>query len=604
MGDFKNNPKRFWSFLRCVGGSKSQLSPLLDNNRVVSDDVERAELLNRTFTSKFSNPEVDFYPKAPSTDLPHLTRFEISETQVIAAIDQLKNHKACGPDSISARVIKECANQLKVPLTILFRRSVSEGVFPTRWAEANVVPIHKKGSRKDPSNYRSISLTSLFGKLLERCVCGELLKHVQPALSPCQHGFVPRRSCETNLACLLKTAWKSIDSVTQCDVIYTDYSRAFQSVNHKLLLYKLNNTFQIEGKAIDWLSSYLANRKQRVIVNGKCSKWAPVRSGTPEGGILSPLLFVLFANDLPDKIKTNCLMFADDLKLFHQIRSVEDAETLQADLDYLARWSHDWKLELNPSKCKSFTMTLKTKPIVATYKIQNIPLEKVSCIRDLGVWLDAKLTFAEHVEKIARKANGRLGLMMRSLQLGHPVGEVRRRSLRPEPILAAYFGNVRSILEFGCVIWGGAAKTHMDKLERIQHKFLMWLSFKSSPEFRSLDYADLLEKFKVTSLQNRRKQYDILFLHKILTSRTDSAPLLECISIHVPVRRSRASPGTLLHVPFGSRDSVRWGIFCRGPSTFNAMLVAQPDLDPFCNTHHQFTSRVKNYAKRLPYSWT
>ena len=297
-------------------------------------------------------------------------------------------------------------------------------------------------------------------------------------------------------------------------------------------------------------------------------------------------------------------MFADDLKLYRQISSVEDSKFLQADLDYLTQWSHQWKLELNPSKCKAFTMTLKTKPIEATYKIRGTPLEKVATVCDLGVWLDTKLTFAEHVEKTARKANGRLGLLMRSLHLGHPIGEVRRRSLKPEPILAAYFGNVRSILEFGCVIWGGAAKTHLDKLERIQHKFLMWLSFKSSPAFESLDYVELLEKFKVTSLQNRRKQYDILFLHKILTARIDSAPLLGCISLHVPVRRNRTAPGTLLHVPFGGRDCVRWGIFCRGPNTFNEMLAAQPTLDPFCSTLYQFKSRVKTYAKCLPFQWT
>ena len=145
-----------------------------------------------------------------------------------ATNDQLKNHKACGPDSISARIIKECANQLQVPLTIMLR-SVAEGAFPSRWAEANVVPIHEKGFRKDKSNYRSITLTSLFDKLLERCVCDTLLNHVQPALSPHQHGSVPRRSCETTLACLLKAAYNCIDSVTQCDVTYCGRPNSFIS---------------------------------------------------------------------------------------------------------------------------------------------------------------------------------------------------------------------------------------------------------------------------------------------------------------------------------------------------------------------------------------
>ena len=247
--------------------------------------------------------------------------------------------------------------------------SIEQGKFPSKWAEANIVPIHKKGSRKLASNYRSISLTPLFGRLLERCVCGTILSHVSPVLTPFQHGFVPRRSCDTNLACLLKTAWESISSGHQTDIIYTDYSAAFQSVNHKLLLHKLQNSYHISGSALNWLASYLGNRRQRVIVNGKFSEWTPVISGTPEGGIISPILLALFINDLPESLETNCLLFADDVKLYHKIVTPEDSLLLQADLTRLADWSRLWKLQLNPSKCKSFTITLKRRPVISTYKI-------------------------------------------------------------------------------------------------------------------------------------------------------------------------------------------------------------------------------------------
>ena len=253
-------------------------------------------------------------------------------------------------------------NRLARPLTILFTKSLERGVFPGRWAEANIVPIHKKGSRKLPENYRSVSLLPLFGKIMERCVYDTLLTHVQPALSPRQHGFLPRRSCDT-----------------------TDYSAAFQSVNHKLLLYKLERSYNISGNAIKWLQSFLSDRKQRVTVNGKSSAWTSVRSGTPEGSQLSPLLFALFVNDLADKIQTNILLFADDVKLYHKITCPHDAELLQTDLNHLVTWSNDWKLHLNPSKCHSFRMTLKRKPILATYKIQLCTLEHVEKVRDLGV---------------------------------------------------------------------------------------------------------------------------------------------------------------------------------------------------------------------------
>ena len=374
--------------------------------------------------------------------------------------------------------------------------SVSQGIFPTRWAEANIVPIFKKGSKKSPANYRAVSLLPILGKVLERSVYDTLLRHVQPSLTDKQHGFVPHRSCETNLATLLKTAWESIADGDQTDVVYKDYSAAFQSVSHDLLLYKLRHSYHISDKALNWLSSFLTNRKQRVVVNGKCSEWKPVLSGTPEGSLLSPLLFALFVNDLPDKISTNCLLFADDVKLYHKITTSDDASRLQNDLNIFCQWSSDWKLQLNPDKCKSFTMSLRRNQICTAYKINNIALERVNSIRDLGVWLDTKLTFVNHINYTVSRANRAMGIMIPSLQTG-----CRRGSLNARPILSAYFGNVRSVLEYGCVIWGGASKTQLERLDRIQHKFLIWqASFKNaSHPSQSLDYKHLLQSFKGTN---------------------------------------------------------------------------------------------------------
>ena len=597
IGDFKSNPKRFWTYLKCVRGSKASLSVLLDGTSEVHDDVQRANLLNRAFASKFTDPNVHDYPTAPTYDLLPLTRFVMSEGRVRLALDTLQAHKACGPDNISARIIRECREQLVAPLVILFNMSVEQGKFPSRWAEANIVPVYKKGSKKLASNYRSISLTPLFGRLLERCICDTLLCHVRPVLTPYQHGFVPNRSCDTNLACLLKTAWESISSGHQTDVVYTDYSAAFQSVNHKLLLHKLRNSFQISGVALSWLSSYLGNRRQRVVVNGKFSEWTHVLSGTPEGGIISPILFALFINDLPEQLQTNCLLFADDVKLYHKIVSSEDSKLLQADLTRLADWSQLWKLQLNPSKCKSFTITLKRKPVLSTYKIQNDVLENVSSIRDLGIWLDSKLTFAEHIEKIVSKANRMLGVTIRSLQAGHALGETRRPKLQPEPVLAVYYANIRSILEYGCVIWGGAANSHLERLDKIQHKFLIWLASISTKQSQNLEYAHLLTLFKIPSLTMRRKQYDIFFVHKILAGKIDSAFLLGSFPLHVPARNTRAMANTFMHVPPGMKETVKQGVFCRAPKVFNEFVTTSPLSDPFNCTFGQFRSQVRHYVR-------
>jgi len=349
--------------------------------------------------------------------------------------------------------------------------SLRQGIFPEPWKRANVVPIFKKGNVKDPNCYRSVSLIPLFGKVLEIVVYLSLLCHVDPVMSPAQHGFVPGRSCATNLASLLSTVWESIEERIQTDCIYTDFSSAFQSVNHALLLHKLQNSYNIADCALLWFTSYLENRQQRVVVNGQCSAWCRATSGTPEGGIISALLFAMYVNVLNIGISSGVLLFADDAKLYRKISSNSDAQALQNDLNKLFEWSKVWKFKLNSIKCKSFQMTLKTKPLKTIYHIDRTELEHVDQIRDLGVILDTKLTFGPQVDSSVKKANRALGVLIRSFQKANPGGYLNVRS-----VIAAYCAHVRSNLEYYCVIWGGAASSHTIRLERVEHRFLMWLN--------------------------------------------------------------------------------------------------------------------------------
>ena len=162
---------------------------------------------------------------------------------VLCIIRSIDVHKACGPDGLSARILSECTDELAVPLTKLFVLSLSQGKFPTIWKKAHVAPVNKKGDRKDPANYRPVSLLSICSKVLERVVCDQLVAHVTPVLSPAQHGFLAGRSCETNLTCLVNQVWDAIAAGHQPDVIYAGYSSAFTSVNHSLLLHKLHHSY-------------------------------------------------------------------------------------------------------------------------------------------------------------------------------------------------------------------------------------------------------------------------------------------------------------------------------------------------------------------------
>ena len=298
----------------------------------------------------------------------------------------------------------------------------------------------------------------------------------------------------------------------------------------------------------------------------------------------------MYINDLPAEILTSkILMFADDVKIYRKVDSLDDMAHLQDDLNRICSWSKKWMLTLNPAKCKHFRMTLKRQPLSRTYDIDGTALEHVEEIRDLGVKLDQKLTFGPHVDICVKKANRSLGLLFRSFQKTN-----RKNRLNLSSVQVAYFAHVRSILEYGSVVWAGAAKTHLDRIERIQHKFLIWLNYHSGYANRSLDYNELLRRFNVTSLKSRRNQHDLLFLRNLFRGRVDSPDLLSRFSLSAPQRLGRRLQ--LFHVPFGRVDSVMNGLLTRLPRSMNAFAASCPGSDLFHDSLYRFRTSIVKYV--------
>ena len=210
IGSLRSNPKRFWTFLKCIKGKHGTIPHLMDDGRKVTDDAGKAEVLSRVFAEKFTNHRVTELPAAPDYPLDRLQTFTVAAGAVRAVLDSISPHKACGPDGVSARVIRECSTEIAVPLTIICQLSLDQGIFPRSWKKANIIPIFKKGRKCMPENYRSVSLLPLFSKVLERVVYMSLINHIKPVLSSQQHGFIPQRSCVTNLATMQHEAWGNI----------------------------------------------------------------------------------------------------------------------------------------------------------------------------------------------------------------------------------------------------------------------------------------------------------------------------------------------------------------------------------------------------------
>ena len=221
----------------------------------------------------------------------------------------------------------------------MYRKSLDEGELPLDWKEANVTPIHKKGSKTVPGNYRPVSLTSIPCKILEDLVREEIQRHLEKnnLMNQNQHGFVQGKSCLTNLLETLEDITASIDEGSEIDMIYLDFSKAFDSVLYRRLLKKLE-AHGIKGKILSWIKDFLIGRKQQVVVNGIKSKKSDVISGVPQGSVLGPSLFVLYITDIDIGIRSNIQKFADDTKIYRQIDSEDDIKILQEDLIKLEEW--------------------------------------------------------------------------------------------------------------------------------------------------------------------------------------------------------------------------------------------------------------------------
>ena len=227
----------------------------------------------------------------------------------------------------------------------------------------------------------------------------------------------------------------------------------------------------------------------------------------------------------------------------------------------------------------------------AVYTVNDVMLERRTQVRDLGVILDSKLNFACHVDATVLKARRMLGLLIRSMKLP---GNLRRAKLESKPLLSAFNAHVRSIIEYGSVVWSGAAVTHLKRLERIQHSFLIWLACSSTENSSNLSYDHLLQHFKVSSIKSRFMQHDLTFIYNVFHDRFDSPQLLSNFHLSAPARRNRSPP--LWNVPFARVLTVKNGPFCRIANRCNELLNSVKSLDFFCSPSPTYKTAVRLYA--------
>uniref|UniRef100_A0A674KC54 Reverse transcriptase domain-containing protein n=1 Tax=Terrapene triunguis TaxID=2587831 RepID=A0A674KC54_9SAUR len=312
-----------------------------------------AQYLNEYFASVFNEANEGLRNSGSVTDGNKGRGVDITVSEVEAKLEQLNGTKSGRPDDLHPRILKELAQEIASPLAIIFNESVNSGVVPLDWRIANVVPIFKKGKKSDPGNYRPVSLTSVICKVLEKILKEKVVKdlEVNGNWDKLQHGFTKGRSCQTNLISFFEKVTVFLDKGNAVDLIYLDFSKAFDTVPHEELLVKLEK-MGIDMKIQRWIKNWLKGRLQRVILKGELSGWREVTSGVPQGSVLCPILFNLFITDLGTECRSGLIKFADDTKLGGIANSEKDWDILQRDLDDLVNWSNSNRMKFNSEKCK------------------------------------------------------------------------------------------------------------------------------------------------------------------------------------------------------------------------------------------------------------
>ncbi|CAM4697526.1 unnamed protein product [Caretta caretta] len=312
----KTNSKRFYSRINKKKAKKEEVGPLNTEDGVeVKDNLGMAQYLNKYFVSVFNKANEDLRDNGSMTNGNEDMEVDITISEVEAKLEQLNGTKSGGPDNLHPRILKELAHEIASPLARIFNESVNSVVVPYDWRIANIVPIFKKGKKSDPGNYRPVSLTSVVCNVFENILKEKVAKDidVNGNWDKIQHGFTKGRSCQTNLIFFEKVT-DFLDKGNAVDLIYLDFSKAFDTVPNGELLVKLDK-MGINRKIERWIRNWLTGRLQRVLLKGELSGWREVTSGVPQESVLRPILFNLFITDLGTKSGSVLIKFADDTKL-------------------------------------------------------------------------------------------------------------------------------------------------------------------------------------------------------------------------------------------------------------------------------------------------
>ena len=407
-------------------------------------------------------------PVFPSRTNLKLHNISITPKMVNKVIMNLDSSKASGPDCIPVLVLKNCEPELSYILAKLFNKCLKESCFPDCWKVSSVVPVFKNvGERSTAKNYRPVSLLSVVSKVFEKLVNNRIVDHLEKCglFSDFRYGFRSSRSTADLLIVVSDRIARAFNRSGATRAVALDISKAFDRVWHAGLLHKLKS-YGISGQIFGLISSFLSNRRLRVVLDGKSSQEYPVNAGVPQGSILGPTLFLLYINDLPDDVICNIAIYADDTTLYSKCNQASDlwqqlelASELESDLRDTVDWGRKWLVDFNAGKTQLVSFDWSKNTGAIDVKMDGSVLEDKTSFKMLGLTFSSKLDWGSYIVSIAKTASKKIGALIRSMKF-----------LSPEVALYLYKSTIRPCMEYCCHVWAGAPSCYLELLDKLQKR--------------------------------------------------------------------------------------------------------------------------------------
>ena len=549
----KNNCKLIWkSINRIIGKNhdKTNAPMKIDDDGVTITDLKQiADCFNNYYVNVGPNlaKTINSSDTDISTSIKPVDKsfffFPTHEQEINNIIVSLKPKTSSGHDDITPKIFKSIFTALLSPCVHIINRSMETGIVPDELKRAKVIPIYKKsGSSLVMKNYRPVSLLPVFSKILERVVYNRLFNYLvkHSILHTSQYGFQINLSTEQAILELQDRVTNILENGKLCVGIFMDLSKAFDTLDHSILLSKLQ-AYGIRGMALDWFRNYLSNRKQYVSINGTSSNHLPISCGVPQGSILGPLLFLIYINDLPNASNATTILFADDTNAIYTADSYDELmEIINDDLLNMSNWFKINKLALNASKTNFIIFHKKNRIPPRTFSItlNQIALERVVTTKFLGVLIHEHLDWKPHVDFICNKISKSIAILAK---LKHYV---------PKYVLLTIYNSLcMSHISYALPVWGGSAKSTLHRLIILQKKGIRHVcnaryNSHTEPLFKDCNTLKIEDLFKLncTKLMYKSIKGVVHNYHASkLVSKSDNSNIVTRQAHNVVILRHRHS---------------------------------------------------------------